>query len=64
MKSFPIYQQLNAMDCGLTCLRMIAKWHGLVRWGLSVFLLVLVGIICLSWFIRYPDIVTAKAKLT
>ena len=36
----------------------------LVRWGLSIFLLVLVGIICLSWFIRYPDIVTAKAKLT
>jgi multidrug efflux pump subunit AcrA (membrane-fusion protein) len=36
----------------------------LVRWGLSVFLLVLVGITCLSWFIRYPDIIAAKAKLT
>ena len=36
----------------------------LVRWGLSVFLLVLLGIIALSWFIRYPDVVTAKAKLT
>lgn len=28
MKSFLIYTQLNAMDCGPTCLRMIAKWHG------------------------------------
>ena len=27
-RSFPIYQQLNAMDCGPTCLRMIAKWYG------------------------------------
>ena len=36
----------------------------LVRWGLSIFLLVLVGIIGLSWFVRYPDVVAAKAKLT
>jgi len=25
---FPIYQQLDAMDCGPTCLRMVAKYHG------------------------------------
>lgn len=27
-KSFPTYTQLDAMDCGPTCLRMIAKYHG------------------------------------
>lgn len=26
--SFPFYKQLNAMDCGPTCLRMIAKHYG------------------------------------
>ena len=28
MKDFTFYQQLNAMDCGPTCLRMIAKYYG------------------------------------
>ena len=28
MKRFPLYQQLDAMDCGPTCLRMIAKYYG------------------------------------
>jgi ATP-binding cassette subfamily B protein len=29
-KKFPFYQQLDQMDCGPTCLRMIAKYHGRV----------------------------------
>lgn len=28
MKKFPFYHQLDAMDCGPTCLRMIAKYYG------------------------------------
>lgn len=28
MKSFPNYKQLDQMDCGPTCLRIIAKHHG------------------------------------
>jgi ATP-binding cassette subfamily B protein len=28
MKSFPHYTRLDAMDCGATCLRMIAKFYG------------------------------------
>lgn len=28
MKPFPHYRQLDAMDCGPTCLRMIAKYYG------------------------------------
>jgi ATP-binding cassette subfamily B protein len=28
MTSFPHYTQLDAMDCGATCLRMISKYYG------------------------------------
>jgi ATP-binding cassette, subfamily B, bacterial len=28
MKRFPVYRQLDKMDCGPTCLRMIAQYHG------------------------------------
>ncbi|MCB9256531.1 MAG: peptidase domain-containing ABC transporter [Chitinophagales bacterium] len=28
MKKFPFYKQLDQMDCGPSCLRMIAKFHG------------------------------------
>ena len=28
VKSFPLYTQLDSMDCGPTCLRMIAKFYG------------------------------------
>jgi ATP-binding cassette subfamily B protein len=27
-KSLPRYTQLDAMDCGATCLRMVAKYYG------------------------------------
>ncbi len=26
--NFPLYHQLDAMDCGSTCLRMVAKYYG------------------------------------
>jgi ATP-binding cassette subfamily B protein len=28
MPSFPHYSQLNEMDCGPACLRMVAKYYG------------------------------------
>ena len=28
MKKFPFYKQPDTMDCGPTCLRMVAKHHG------------------------------------
>lgn len=28
LKKFPIYIQLDSMDCGPTCLRIIAKYYG------------------------------------
>jgi ATP-binding cassette subfamily B protein len=27
-KSFPFYHQHDAIDCGATCLRMVAKFYG------------------------------------
>ena len=28
LRKFPFYRQLDQMDCGPTCLRMVAKYHG------------------------------------
>lgn len=28
MRKFPFYKQLDAMDCGPSCIRMIARWYG------------------------------------
>jgi len=36
----------------------------LVRWGITIFMVVLLGIVAACWFIRYPDVVNVKAKLT
>ncbi|MGI8952909.1 MAG: HlyD family secretion protein [Chitinophagaceae bacterium] len=36
----------------------------LIRYGISIFFLVLILIATACWFIQYPDIVAAKAKLT
>ncbi|MEO0779291.1 MAG: cysteine peptidase family C39 domain-containing protein, partial [Bacteroidota bacterium] len=27
-RKFPFYKQLDAMDCGATCLRMVARYYG------------------------------------
>ncbi len=35
-----------------------------VRWGVSVFFLILLLLIFITYFIQYPDVVAAKAKLT
>ena len=31
LNKFPFYRQLDSMDCGPTCLRMIAKYYGKVN---------------------------------
>lgn len=35
----------------------------IVRWGTVYFFFILAGLTLISWFIKYPDIVVAKAKL-
>lgn len=39
------------------------KPHLIIRWGITVFFLVLTGLGIVCWFIQYPDLVTARAKL-
>jgi HlyD family secretion protein len=36
----------------------------LIRWGITIFFLILLCIVAACWFIQFPDIVPAKAKLT
>jgi multidrug resistance efflux pump len=38
--------------------------HWMIRWGSLLFLGLLVLVFALSWFIKYPDIITAEAILT
>jgi biotin carboxyl carrier protein len=35
----------------------------LVRYGISIFLLVLILILAISWFVKYPDVINSKATL-
>lgn len=34
-----------------------------VRWGISILFLIFLGLLAISWFIQYPDIVVAKGVL-
>ena len=38
--------------------------HWMIRWGSILFLSLLLLVLALSWFIKYPDIITADAILT
>lgn len=38
--------------------------HWLVRKGNTLFLLIALLLLCLSWIIRYPDMITSSARLT
>jgi HlyD family secretion protein len=35
----------------------------LVKWGILIFLFLIIGLISLSWFVEYPDIVSTNARL-
>lgn len=50
---------------GLAVQELISNKPGfLIRWGITIFLFILIAIIAATWFIQYPDVVTSKAKLT
>lgn len=40
----------------------VSPW--IIRWGITSVFVVLVVIICISWFVRYPDVVRGKALIT
>jgi multidrug efflux pump subunit AcrA (membrane-fusion protein) len=39
------------------------KPNFIIRWGITIFFLVLLSLAAVCWFIQYPDLVTAKARL-
>ena len=43
-------------------LTVIPGW--IIRWGMTVMLLVVFMLLFISWFIKYPDIITATTTLT
>lgn len=38
--------------------------NSLVRWGVTVIFLVILALLLISWFIQYPDLLTAKVVIT
>ncbi len=38
--------------------------QGIIRWGNQLFLALLVLLLLVSWFVKYPDIITSQAVLT
>jgi HlyD family secretion protein len=38
--------------------------HGLIRWGVTVIFIVIVSLLSITWFIKYPDLLTAKVIIT
>lgn len=36
----------------------------MVRWGLSIFGLIIILVLCIAWFIRYPSIIRCNARIT
>ena len=38
--------------------------HWTIRWGNTVLLLIVAGLLCATWFIRYPEVVNTEAELT
>ena len=38
--------------------------HWLIRWGLSILVMALMGLLALTWVIRYPDVISAPVTLT
>ncbi|MBK7652693.1 MAG: hypothetical protein IPJ20_20780 [Flammeovirgaceae bacterium] len=38
--------------------------NGLLRWGLSVIFIVLLALLSITWFIKYPDLLSAPVVIT
>lgn len=43
-------------------LSYVPNW--MIRWGNTLFLLLIIMILFLSWFIKYPDVITAEVMIT
>lgn len=58
--------KIDEIDAGSEAIRdymeQIPSW--ILRWGISVIFLVLLSLGAISWFLRYPTVVTATFRLT
>lgn len=62
--SCPDYETDPGMVTGSAVQEIVSNTPGfMVRWGISVFFLILLLIFFCCWFVQYPDIITAGAKL-
>ena len=60
-----MYASTRLHDRGLAVQELISRKPGfLLRWGVTIFLFLLMAIMVATWFIQYPDVVNANAQLT
>ena len=38
--------------------------HWLIRWGITLLFLLIIGVMCISWIVKYPDVIQGKLVLT
>ena len=38
--------------------------HWMIRWGNTLFLFLIIMLLLLSWFVKYPDIITSESIIT
>ena len=38
--------------------------HWMIRWGNVLFLVIILMLLLISWFVKYPDIITSEAIIT
>ena len=38
--------------------------HWMIRWGSALFLLLIIMVLVISWFVKYPDVITSTAMVT
>ncbi|MEL6810852.1 MAG: HlyD family efflux transporter periplasmic adaptor subunit [Bacteroidota bacterium] len=43
-------------------LTAVPSW--MIRWGNSLLLALILGLLCITWFVKYPDIIASEAMIT
>ena len=43
-------------------LSYVPNW--MIRWGNTLLLFLIIGLLCITWFVKYPDVITAEVMIT
>ncbi len=43
-------------------LSYVPNW--MIRWGNTLLLFLIIGLLCITWFVKYPDVITAQVMIT